>query len=562
MALPPRDQRHPYLRFEGLEYTDADIADFEERLGKGDGCRVSQHPLSFGYVFKDICFRKEVRGDSIWRAIASGPERQPYVTAGAQEVAKGAPDVNKGGQRDVLDCMACDFSKFTTWKVSSLSLIMDHARVSSVYTAYSLYDTAYSAELTRIDTVYRKIWSICACTSQETAKIQSIIRHIQETSIRRIQDKEIKYSGRYRTWSLLQETLDTSKDSVARSRLRRKQSSKRTSESKTEASKSKNGQSDKENQSCSAKDKSPSHPLASTPVVAEMHKDAHQPPIGLTSLGATSEEGAHPQLSSGTNLSVLVDETKYVEDELKISHTDIGTNKESRSDEIPKKIKLEDLSNLMQDTRSSFFTPNSPWDEPMIVSDESEEEDTERYEDTHATSYNELEDTSIPHHPSPKLRKDKEVMSSKDVKEEETESDSEDEHANPADFMIESSKKKKLNQFSFVTEYGEQIHLTDVKIEEQKRIEESLKAKLSKQEVEKVKDKLVDLMGTDVVTQYYNKLMYDKYYDKMLKRRKSSEITNCDVLTKKGPITLKVYRKDETNEVISKFKVSDLHLAK
>ncbi|GJX66090.1 hypothetical protein Tco_0300433, partial [Tanacetum coccineum] len=34
MALPPRDQRHPYLRFEGLQYTDADIADFETRLGK------------------------------------------------------------------------------------------------------------------------------------------------------------------------------------------------------------------------------------------------------------------------------------------------------------------------------------------------------------------------------------------------------------------------------------------------------------------------------------------------------------------------------------------------
>ncbi|GJT97672.1 putative ribonuclease H-like domain-containing protein [Tanacetum coccineum] len=30
----PRDQRHPYLKFEGLEYTDADILDFEERLGK------------------------------------------------------------------------------------------------------------------------------------------------------------------------------------------------------------------------------------------------------------------------------------------------------------------------------------------------------------------------------------------------------------------------------------------------------------------------------------------------------------------------------------------------
>nr|GEW39250.1 hypothetical protein [Tanacetum cinerariifolium] len=34
MALPPSDQRHPYLRFEGLEYTDADIVDFKMTLGK------------------------------------------------------------------------------------------------------------------------------------------------------------------------------------------------------------------------------------------------------------------------------------------------------------------------------------------------------------------------------------------------------------------------------------------------------------------------------------------------------------------------------------------------
>ncbi|GJS56815.1 hypothetical protein Tco_0651599 [Tanacetum coccineum] len=32
MALPPRDQRHQYLRYEGLQYTDADILDFESRL--------------------------------------------------------------------------------------------------------------------------------------------------------------------------------------------------------------------------------------------------------------------------------------------------------------------------------------------------------------------------------------------------------------------------------------------------------------------------------------------------------------------------------------------------
>ncbi|GJX48010.1 hypothetical protein Tco_0273200 [Tanacetum coccineum] len=34
MALPPRDQRHQYLRYEGLQYTDADIADFEMRLAR------------------------------------------------------------------------------------------------------------------------------------------------------------------------------------------------------------------------------------------------------------------------------------------------------------------------------------------------------------------------------------------------------------------------------------------------------------------------------------------------------------------------------------------------
>ncbi|GKD79610.1 hypothetical protein Tco_1342231, partial [Tanacetum coccineum] len=34
IALLPRDQRHQYLRFEGLQYTDTDIADFEVRLGR------------------------------------------------------------------------------------------------------------------------------------------------------------------------------------------------------------------------------------------------------------------------------------------------------------------------------------------------------------------------------------------------------------------------------------------------------------------------------------------------------------------------------------------------
>ncbi|GKD05442.1 hypothetical protein Tco_1180416 [Tanacetum coccineum] len=185
----------------------------------------------------------------------------------------------------------------------------------------------------------------------------------------------------------------------AKSGLRRKQSSKHTSESKTEAYKSKTGQSEKETQSSSAKDKSPIHPSPLTPMVGEIHKEAQQAAGGPTSLGATSEEEAHPQLNrcdasaystaeadpgtsapndfmpsqqgmdegtknylidhifTGTNPSVLVDQTKSARDGLKIAHTN---------------------------------------------SDESEEEETEKDEDTHATSHDLPEDTSFPHPPSQK----------------------------------------------------------------------------------------------------------------------------------------------------------------
>ncbi|GJU59870.1 hypothetical protein Tco_1237636 [Tanacetum coccineum] len=190
------------------------------------------------------------------------------------------------------------------------------------------------------------------------------------------------------------EEVPQGKKPGAKSRLRRKQSSKHTSESKTEASKSKTGQSEKDTQSSSAKDKSPSHPSPPTLVVGKMHKEAQQAASGPTSLGATSEEGAHPQLSSGSNPSVLVDKTKSTRDGLKTVHTNSGTNEESRVDDISKKIKLEDLSEFLKDTRSAFFTPDSPQDEPIIITDESEEEEADK-DDTQATSHNVTEDTSV-----------------------------------------------------------------------------------------------------------------------------------------------------------------------
>ncbi|GKB50125.1 hypothetical protein Tco_0900878 [Tanacetum coccineum] len=175
----------------------------------------------------------------------------------------------------------------------------------------------------------------------------------------------------------------------AKSGLKRKQFSKHTSKSQTEASKSKAGHLENENLSKAG---------------------------GPTSLGATSEEGAHPQLSSysiaeadlgksapNDSIPHQQDQTKSVGDGLKIGHTDLGTNKESRSDDISRKIKLEDLSDLMKDTRYAFFTPDSLNDEPIIVTDESEEDEAEKHKEAHDASHNEPEDTLASHPPSPKL---------------------------------------------------------------------------------------------------------------------------------------------------------------
>ncbi|GKD20816.1 hypothetical protein Tco_1222519, partial [Tanacetum coccineum] len=40
--LPPHKQRHPFLRYQGLEYTDEDIVDFEERLERIYGREIDR----------------------------------------------------------------------------------------------------------------------------------------------------------------------------------------------------------------------------------------------------------------------------------------------------------------------------------------------------------------------------------------------------------------------------------------------------------------------------------------------------------------------------------------
>ncbi|GJT26781.1 hypothetical protein Tco_0907056 [Tanacetum coccineum] len=89
MALPPRAQRQQYLRFEGLEYTNVDIADFEERLGKIYGR---------GMPRDRVCLLDEFGGGYLRFEARCPGTREADDVVGALEVAKGAPDIDEGAQ--------------------------------------------------------------------------------------------------------------------------------------------------------------------------------------------------------------------------------------------------------------------------------------------------------------------------------------------------------------------------------------------------------------------------------------------------------------------------------
>nr|GEX47254.1 retrovirus-related Pol polyprotein from transposon TNT 1-94 [Tanacetum cinerariifolium] len=279
---------------------------------------------------------------------------------------------------------------------------------------------------------------------------------------------------------------------------------------------------EEETKSSSAMDTSPSHRSRLTPVVGEMHNEARQAAGGLTSLGDTSEDGAHPQLSSGSNPSVLVDKTKSARDGLKTAHTTSSANEESGADDISRKVKLEDLTDVLKDTRSAFFTPNSPIDETIIVSDVSEEEEN-------AKNDKDTEDTSVP------------PLSPKSAQLQE---------------LIAQVAELKNIQWKLPIDILDLPHLESLVQEKLKTLDSLLGEKDANTNL---KNELVDLLGIDIVTPYYNKkLLYERYYEKMKKTRQSSKIINCDVLTKKGPISLK---SQEKGMIIRKLKDRIKHLS-
>nr|GEZ25112.1 hypothetical protein [Tanacetum cinerariifolium] len=223
MALPYRNHRHSYLRFKGLEYTDVDIMNFEERLGMlrdrlcllaklgGGYLRFEAHYYTILFwsflVRLDLERRRLSRLDSMHtglRVRGKSPTRgsdclqgrissvgdflgttpsytsikdpmlrlchmmiacsitrrsqapdKPRDQRGNKllrlvplEVAEDALAVYEGAlailapvQREVLDSMAHDFSRFTTRTITRLSRMMDQAGVR--YTSYADFQIPY-----------------------------------------------------------------------------------------------------------------------------------------------------------------------------------------------------------------------------------------------------------------------------------------------------------------------------------------------------------------------------------------------------------------------------------
>ncbi|GKB16086.1 hypothetical protein Tco_0850009 [Tanacetum coccineum] len=112
--------------------------------------RLAEH---FGLLTAEI-----LGGLTVW--VVVGPERQPDATVGAPGVAQDAFIVDEGGQadptpirgalteqREVIDAMARDFSRFSTCAITGLARMMD--RVGVAYVPYSETHLSYQRRRVR-----------------------------------------------------------------------------------------------------------------------------------------------------------------------------------------------------------------------------------------------------------------------------------------------------------------------------------------------------------------------------------------------------------------------------
>nr|GEU56999.1 hypothetical protein [Tanacetum cinerariifolium] len=119
----------------------------------GDFLGTAQSYTSFRDLILRLCHRRFVTGRKSEALISGGDEDEemhqavppPTMTQGEriarlEEEVHGMHEILQG-QREVLDSIACDFSRFNTWTVTSLSRMMDKAGVT--YTRYSESSVEY-----------------------------------------------------------------------------------------------------------------------------------------------------------------------------------------------------------------------------------------------------------------------------------------------------------------------------------------------------------------------------------------------------------------------------------
>ncbi|GJU55785.1 hypothetical protein Tco_1229499 [Tanacetum coccineum] len=140
---------------------------------------------------------------------------------------------------------------------------------------------------------------------------------------------------------------------------------------------SKTGHSKKRKKSSSTMNSNPSQPPVSTPVDTGMHKEDQQATGGPTSLGVTSEARSNPQLSSGNDASA-------------VSTAEADPEKSAPSTEAH--VLLEDLVKLVSNVQPSFKDLDSPEDDPVIVVDDSDEDEEGK---VHTTTNDETKYTSV-----------------------------------------------------------------------------------------------------------------------------------------------------------------------
>ncbi|GKD81981.1 hypothetical protein Tco_1348820, partial [Tanacetum coccineum] len=108
---------------------------------------------------------------------------------------------------------------------------------------------------------------------------------------------------------------------------------------------------------------------------------------------------SYDHLFAGTNPNVLADQTKSVSERLEIVLTQPITGKGASSgarqikEEIYSTIKLEDLAKLVSHVQPSFKDLDSPEDDPVIIVDDSDENEDD---EVHATENVETKDTLVP----------------------------------------------------------------------------------------------------------------------------------------------------------------------